>query len=221
MNKAKLLGWVAALGLMFSATGLKAEEVDPYVLLSDVATKTFDRIKTSKSDIEANPEILRQIVEQELLPYVDYKFAALKVLGKHFKSVPRDKIPEFIQVFRGYLITTYAVAMGQYDNQTVVFEPARDVDEDKVVTVRALVKEEGRPDIKIAFKVRKSSNTDEWKAYDMVAEGISLLSSKQSELEAIIRQDGIDAVIALLKEKNDKPIVLKKNGQAEESAWVN
>lgn len=217
MKKVTWLGWMVAVALLLVAQGARAQDVDPYVLLSDVATKTFDRIKRSKAEIEANPEILREIVEQELLPYVDYKFAALKVLGKHFKSVPRDKIPEFIQVFRSYLVTTYALAMGQYDNQTVVFEPARDVDEDRVVTVRALVKEEGRPDIKIAFKVRKSSNTDEWKAYDMVAEGISLLSSKQSELEAIIRQDGIDAVIALLKEKNDKPIVLKKNGEQEES----
>nr|WP_102797328.1 ABC transporter substrate-binding protein [Bowmanella denitrificans] len=197
--------------MVVSCQVVAQESDDPYQLLSTVATKTFDRIKGERGDIQANPELLRQIMEQELLPYIDYKFAALKVLGKHFKSVPRERIPEYVQVFRDYLVTTYALALAQYDNQTVEFEPNRgELDEDRVVTVRALIKEPGRPDIKLAFKVRKSNNTEQWKAYDMVAEGISMLSSKQSELEGIIRQDGIDAVIKLMKEKNAQPINLQK-----------
>ncbi|WP_373284984.1 ABC transporter substrate-binding protein [Bowmanella pacifica] len=213
----KLMSWVAMATLVLSSQVMAQDQEDPYQLLSSVATKTFDRIKSERVEIKANPEILRDIMEQELLPYIDYKFAALKVLGKHFKSVPRERIPEYVQVFRDYLVTTYALAMAQYDNQTVEFEPNRgEVEEERVVTVRALVKEAGRPDIKLAFKVRKSNNTDQWKAYDMVAEGISMLSSKQSELEGIIRQDGIDAVIKLMKEKNAQPISLQKN--TEESA---
>lgn len=213
----KLMSWVAMATLVLSSQVMAQDQEDPYQLLSSVATKTFDRIKSERGEIKANPEILRDIMEQELLPYIDYKFAALKVLGKHFKSVPRERIPEYVQVFRDYLVTTYALAMAQYDNQTVEFEPNRgEVEEERVVTVRALVKEAGRPDIKLAFKVRKSNNTDQWKAYDMVAEGISMLSSKQSELEGIIRQDGIDAVIKLMKEKNAQPISLQKN--TEESA---
>ncbi|MBN7821072.1 ABC transporter substrate-binding protein [Bowmanella sp. Y26] len=207
----KLMSWFAVATLVLSSQVFAQDQDDPYQLLSSVATKTFDRIKSERGEIKANPEILREIMEQELLPYIDYKFAALKVLGKHFKSVPRERIPEYVQVFRDYLVTTYALAMAQYDNQTVEFEPNRgEVEEERVVTVRALVKEEGRPDIKLAFKVRKSNNTEQWKAYDMVAEGISMLSSKQSELEGIIRQDGIDAVIKLMKEKNAQPISLQK-----------
>nr|WP_232848449.1 ABC transporter substrate-binding protein [Bowmanella yangjiangensis] len=205
------MSWFAVATLVLSSQVFAQDQDDPYQLLSSVATKTFDRIKSERGEIKANPEILREIMEQELLPYIDYKFAALKVLGKHFKSVPRERIPEYVQVFRDYLVTTYALAMAQYDNQTVEFEPNRgEVEEERVVTVRALVKEEGRPDIKLAFKVRKSNNTEQWKAYDMVAEGISMLSSKQSELEGIIRQDGIDAVIKLMKEKNAQPISLQK-----------
>jgi phospholipid transport system substrate-binding protein len=43
----------------------------------------------------------------------------------------------------------------------------------------------------------------------MVAEGISLLNSKRSEFESILRQDGIDSVIALMREKIGKPVELK------------
>lgn len=44
----------------------------------------------------------------------------------------------------------------------------------------------------------------------MVAERISLLSAKQSELGGLIRTNGIDAVIKQLQEHNAKPLVLDK-----------
>ena len=195
--------------LIFSSVA-SAEEVNPYKLLEDVATKTFARIKDEHAEIQKDPEILRTIIEQDLLPYIDYNFAALKFLGKHFRTVPKEKIPEFIQVFREYLITTYALALTYYNGQDVIFQPMQDTPEDKTATVRAVVREPGRPDIKISFKLRKNTKTNEWKAYDMVAEGISLLSSKQSEYESILRQDGIQKVIDIMKEKIAQPITLEQ-----------
>lgn len=208
-----LYGLLAAMLLTISAVvQAQNKEENPYLLLEQVATKTFDRIKTEQPQIQKNPELLKNIVEEELLPYIDYRFAALKVLGKHFRKVPKERLPEYIEVFRTYLISTYAIALGQYDDQSVEFEPAKDYEKRKDVTVRALVKEPGRPDIKIAFKVRKDKNTNKWRAYDMVAEGISLLSSKRSEMEAILRQDGLDKVIEELSKKNTQPISLEKIG---------
>lgn len=206
--KIKLLQAVAISVSLLVSHVVRAEEVNPYDMLEQVATKTFTRIKTEHADIQANPELLRTVMEEELLPYVDYNFAALKVLGKYFRTVPKEKIPEFIKVFRSYLITTYALALSYYNGQEVIFQPSKDVGDDSTVTVRAIVKEPGRPDINIAFKLRKSSKTDEWKAYDMVAEGISLLSSKQSEFEGILRQDGIQAVIDAMNNTISRPINL-------------
>ena len=192
--------------LLFSSALAQAQDNNPYVLLEEVATKTFERIKTERKDIEADPELLRKVMDQELLPYVDYKFSALKVLGKYYKKVPREQIPEYIKVFREYLVTTYALALGYYHGQDVEFQPKRDVTDERTVTARAVVKEPGRPDINLAFKLRKNKKTNEWKAYDMVAEGISLLSSKQSEFESILRKDGLQKVIDLMKDTISKPI---------------
>ncbi|MFT6896559.1 MAG: phospholipid transport system substrate-binding protein [Paraglaciecola sp.] len=201
--------------LLFTGSARAQSEDNPYQLLENVATKTFARIKVEHEQIQENPEMLRDVMEQELLPYIDYNFSALKVLGKHFRTVPKEKIPEFIQVFRQYLITTYALAMTYYTGQEVVFQPLREVGNDSTVTVRAVVKEPARPDINISFKLRKNSKTNEWKAYDMVVEGISLLSSKQSEFESILRQEGIQKVIDIMNKKISQPILLEK--PAEES----
>ena len=206
-NVIKKYALVLLSGVLIFCSGIaKAENINPYVMLEDVATKTFSRIKNERQLIEADPELLRTVMEEELLPYVDYNFSALKVLGKHYKQVPREKIPEYIGVFRSYLITTYALALAYYDGQEVEFQPVRDVTDERTVTVRAVVKEPGRPDINLAFKLRKNKKTNVWKAYDMVAEGISLLSSKQSEFESILRQDGLQKVIDMMKNTISRPI---------------
>ncbi|WP_338291173.1 phospholipid-binding protein MlaC [Planctobacterium marinum] len=198
--------------LLFSVlSGTAMAQENPYKILQDVASITFERIKNEQAQIQQDPEILKVIVEEELLPYVDYKFAGAKVLGKYFKSVPREQIPLFFEEFRKYLIATYAVALAQYEDQDVLFEPEKDFSGKKAVTVRAVIKDDERPDIKIAFKVRRSSKTKEWKAYDMVAEGISVLSSKRSEFESVLRQEGIDKVIAIMQEKNAQKISVKKD----------
>lgn len=199
--------------LLFFAvfSGAVWAQENPYEILQDVATKTFSRIKAEQTQLKQEPDLLKVIVEEELLPYVDYKFAGAKVLGKYFKSVPREQIPVYFEEFRKYLIATYAVALAQYEDQDVLFEPEKDFAGKKAVTVRAVIKDDNRPDIKIAFKVRRSSKTKEWKAYDMVAEGISVLSSKRSEFESVLRQEGIEKVIAIMKEKNAQKITAKND----------
>lgn len=205
--------WLLSIGVVLSlvagAANAQVETNDPFTMVQSVASKTFDRIKTEQASIQQNPEALRAVMEEELLPYIDYRFAAYMVLGKHARSVPKEKLGEYVQVFREYLITSYAIAMGYYDDQTVEFEPSGEWQGKKTVTVRAIVKDTGRPDIKIAFKVRKNKKTNEWRAYDMVAEGISLISSKRSEFEGILRQEGIDKVISIMRDTIEKPISIE------------
>ena len=203
----RLITTVLALTICVNAWA-QTEVQNPYVKVQTVAEKTFLRMKENKDAIDNDPEVLRIIMEEELMPHIDYQFAAYKVLGKNFRSVPREKIVEYVKTFRKYLITTYAVVMGYYDDQEVTFEPPSSVEGKNVITVRAVIKDDGAPDIKLAFQVRKDKKTGEWKAYDMVAEGISVIDSKRSEFESIIRQDGIDKVIAIMNEQINKPIKL-------------
>jgi phospholipid transport system substrate-binding protein len=204
-----LISILTAMTVMVSTTvTIASEQSDPYVMINEVASLTFDRMKREKEQIEKNPELLRTVMEEELLPYIDYRFSAFKVLGKYASKVPREKLLEFVSVFREYLITSYAVALGYYDDQLVEFAPALEFDGRSDVTVRAVIKDGERPDIKVAFKVRKDRQSDQWQVYDMVAEGISLLSSKRTEFESILRQDGIDKVIELMRKNIAEPIKL-------------
>ena len=71
------------------------------------------------------------------------------------------------------------------------------------MSVRALIKESGKPDISITFQVRRNKE-NQWKAFDLVAEGISMVQSKRVEFAPMIRQKGIDSVIDFMREKSTK-----------------
>ena len=200
--------------MMVLPAAAQQAEIDtrnPYTMVEQVGNRTFERMKNSKAQIQENPELLRTIMEEELLPYIDYQYSAFKVLGKHFdfKKADKVKLIEYIRVFRQYLITSYADALSYYDEQEVIFAPEQDFDGDKSATIRAVIRDGKRPDISVAFKVRKSGKADEWKAYDMVAEGISMLQNEIRQYEPIIRTEGIDKVIEIMRERIEKPMQLK------------
>ncbi|TFF79889.1 phospholipid-binding protein MlaC [Aeromonas taiwanensis] len=181
---------------------------DPYALVDQAAQQTFARLKSDQAQVKSNPNHLRVIIREELLPYVDNRFAAYKVLGNQIKQTTPAQRDAFVEVFTEYMVSSYADALAHFDKQTVQVQPGK-VADSNITAVNVSVKEAGKPDIFLEFKLRKNNKTGEWKAFDMVAEGISLLSAKQNELGGLIRQNGIDAVIAQLREHNAKPLVIK------------
>lgn len=213
----KFLAAVAGLVLSVQVMAESAVNLsDPYKMVEQVADNTFKRVANDQGIIAKDKEHLRQIVEQELMPYVDYKYAAYRVLGSYIQKVRTMKdasekkqavenIKTFIDVFQRYLVATYAGVFTQYKNQKVEFGEARNFQGDDVAVVKTRIVEAGKPDIKIDFKVRKGKN-NEWRAYDMMAEGISLLDAKQTELHGVLRQKGIEHVIDLLDKKSRLPV---------------
>lgn len=196
--------------LLFSLTARASYPADPYTLVQVAADKTFARLKSDQPQIKASPDHLRVIIREELLPYIDNRFAAYKVLGNQIKQTTPAQRDAFVSAFTEYMISSYADALAHYDKQTVKVEQPKALDGKEITAVNLNVLEAGKPDINLEFKLRKNNKTGEWKAFDMVAEGISLLSAKQSELGGLIRQNGIDTVIKQLEDHNAKPLVLKK-----------
>ncbi len=191
------------------SSAIKVDKKDPYAMIETVAKLTFKRFADQSSEIKNDPNILKNIVREELMPYINYKYAAYKVIGSQLKKTSKEERAAFVPVFRDYLISSYAQVFTLYDNQEVQFFPGKKIGDKKILAVNTRVLMPGRDDIDIAFKVRKNRKTNEWKAFDMVAEGVSLLDSKQAELGSIIRQKGLPYVTTLLKKKSQRNIVFK------------
>lgn len=196
---------IISLLLVLGTGTVNAQADDPYVFVKTVASATFAQMKQDQALIKSDPRHIRGIVEQQLMPHIDHIYAAYSVLGTQAKDVPREKLDEYFEQFRLYLISTYSISLSNYTNQAVEFEPSRPLEGRKTVSVKATIKESGKPEINITFQVRRNKD-NAWKAYDLIAEGISLVQSKRAEFAPMLRQKGIDPVIAFLREQNNKTI---------------
>lgn len=193
--------------LAFQVSAAQVDKTQPYEMMKQVADHTFSRLKAEQPKIQKNPDYLKTIVEEELMPYVNDKYAALKLLGTHLKGAKREDVNVFIGSFREYLISSYAQVLTQYTDQDIVFGPEPSLDQSKSITgIKVEIVDAPRPNINLEFKLRKDKRSGEWEAFDMIAEGVSLISSKQSEWSGKLRQDGILAVAQDLKELAAKPI---------------
>ena len=186
-------------------------ETSPYVLMQQASDKLFADIKNNQAKIKKDPNYLRTIVRNDLLPYVQVNYAGSLVLGSHFKSTTPEQREKFFKAFGDFIEQAYAQVLTAYTDQNIQIEPAKEVGDKNLVSIRVnIVQNGGQAPIKLDFKWRKNSKTGEWQAYDMVAEGVSMVVTKQNEWSGILRQQGIEALTAQIQKSAAAPVTLSK-----------
>ena len=178
-------------------------ETSPYVLMQQASDKLFADIKNNQATIKKDPN--------DLLPYVQVNYAGSLVLGSHFKSTTPEQREKFFKAFSDFIEQAYAQVLTAYTDQNIQIEPAKEVGDKNLVSIRVnIMQNGGQAPIKLDFKWRKNSKTGEWQAYDMVAEGVSMVVTKQNEWSGILRQQGIDALTAQIQKSAAAPVTLSK-----------
>jgi phospholipid transport system substrate-binding protein len=186
-------------------------ENNPYKMIEFLAEKLFQRVNNEHKVIQKDPNHLKKIIRQELLPYVDARYASYKVLGSFLKQTSAQERDSFVEIFTAYIITNYSQIMTLYSNQKFTVEVPKNVKNIKFVSVGVTVQQPNQKKIMLAFKLRKQ-NSGGWKIFDLVAENISMLVTKQSEIHLILRKNNnnINVVMQMLKEKASQDIVISK-----------
>lgn len=186
---------------------VQADMTNPYLLIEHVSKNTFGLLHKDSALYKKDPELLRDVAKNNIMPYINVRYAALKVLGPAARKATKAQRDAFTHAFYDYLVAAYAQILTQYTNQEVVVEPSKALDPNRrVASVRVDIKDAARPPIRIDFKLRKNNKTQEWQGFDVQVEGVSMLETKASEWNGILRREGIDAVTKMLIETAQKPI---------------
>ncbi|AIR59639.1 phospholipid-binding protein MlaC [Cedecea neteri] len=195
--------------LVIAPFAMAADQTNPYKLMNEAAQKTFDRLKNEQPQIRQNPNYLREIVGQELLPYVQVKYAGALVLGRYYKDATPAQRDAYFKAFEEYLKQAYGQALALYHGQTYQIAPEQPLGNADIVAIRVtIIDPNGRPPVRLDFQWRKNSQTGNWQAYDMIAEGISMITTKQNEWSDLLRTKGIDGLTAQLQSISKQPITL-------------
>ncbi|MGJ8693435.1 MAG: MlaC/ttg2D family ABC transporter substrate-binding protein [Thalassotalea sp.] len=182
------------IALFTVSCAVSANTQSPYTTLELAGSNLFNRIANNQQELAKFPSLMETIVEEELMPYVDYQYSAYRILGTNLKKTTKAQRDQFTESMRQYLVRTYANALKKYNNQQVRFEADKPVADRRIVSVNTLIVEDGRPNIEITFQMRQHKTSKQWKAYDMIVEGISLLDTKKAEISSRIAKIGVEQV---------------------------
>ena len=209
----KVIVALTAFTLMLCANVARADidQTNPYHLMGEAADRIFTRLAKEQPAIKQNPEILRTIVRQELMPYVQVKYAGALVLGRYFKDVTPAQKDAYFAAFDDYIVQSYAQAMTMYNGQSYEIAPEKPVGNANIIAIRINVIEKGgRPPVRLDFQWRKNSKTGYWQAYDMSVEGVSMITTKQNEWGDILRKKGVDELTKVLSQSAKQKITLEQ-----------
>jgi len=189
---ALLLGWVGTV----SADTAAAEQ-----LVRDNAQKVLQILSDNKEKVKEDPQFLYKLVNEVILPNVDFTAMSKLVLAKNWRSASDDQRQRFVEEFKGMLVRTYTNSLSDYAGNTeIVYLKSVDKREGKYVTVYTEIVQSGKPNIPVDYSLRQTS--EGYKIYDVVIEGLSLVKNYRTSFTKQISETSLDALIEDMVQKN-------------------
>jgi phospholipid transport system substrate-binding protein len=200
----------ALLGLLFLVFGSVAQaQTPPDKLVKDVANEVLKSLREDPDLRTSNPTKMAELIEKKVAPHFDFERMARLAVGRNWREASDDQKKLLIEQFRQLLVRSYSTAYSAYRNIAVEVKPVRMNAADDDVQVKSEIKlPGGAPPVNVDYAMYK--NDSDWKVYDVIVDGVSLVTTYRSTFAEEIRQNGIDGLIKSLREKNTLPVPAKK-----------
>ena len=180
-----------------------AAEEAPDALVKRVTDEVLTIIRSDKDLQAGNQRKVVELAEQKVLPHFDFGRMTRLAVGRNWAKANDAQKEALTKEFRTMLVRTYSSSLSAYRNQTIEVKPTKMGAQDKDVTVRTQVVQQGGPPIPIDYAMEKAA--DGWKVYDVVIDGASLVTTYRSSFNDQIQKGGVDGLLQTLAERNKSP----------------
>lgn len=196
----KTIAMLFGLLLSAAAMGASADMPDPDVLIKNTVHEVLDIVKTDKDIRAGDQKKILALVDAKVLPHFDFERMTRLAVGRGWRSATPEQRQQLVEQFRTLLVRTYTSAFTRYQDQTVKVEPLKMQPSDNEVTVKTQIIKPGEQPIGVDYEMEKTS--EGWKAFDLIVEGASLVTTYRGTFNEQIQESGIDGLIKTLVEKN-------------------
>jgi phospholipid transport system substrate-binding protein len=189
------LGILTALALAGPAGAAAADDAKA------VVKTTLDEVLAVLRDRERPADARRKEVERIAYARFDFETISRLVLARNWPKLSAAQQQAFISEFKRHLTLTYWKTLEDYRNQDVEVDGAR-AEKNGDVTVRSNIEGERSEPIRIDYRMRPAKTS--YVVIDIIIEGVSLVQNFRAQTQEIIAKDGVDSLIAKLKQRNDE-----------------
>lgn len=201
MNK-QVLSLIAIFLLVFVSAS-HGENISADTLIKQTSEQVLSALEKNSKAYEEDPDKIYQLVNDIILPHLDFKAMSRLALGKNWRKATDDQQDRFVEAFKEMLIRTYSKSLTEYAGQKLEFLPYQSPEKgDKTVVVRTQIQQDTGPVIPIDYRLRIKD--DQWKVFDIKIDGISLVTNYRSSFDSDVNRVGMDGLIDKLNSKKKK-----------------
>lgn len=170
--------------------------------VTDEVKKTVDEVVRIVSDKELkhNDQKRRQILKKSISVIFDYNEMAKRSMGKHWNQRSAAEKKQFSDLFASLLENSYASKIESYNNEKIVY--LKEVIDSDHAELKSKVVTAKRDEFSLDY--RMINQNGKWMVYDVVIEGVSLVSNYRTQFNKIITSDGYPALVKKLQNKTDE-----------------
>ncbi len=186
-------------GILFFSATLYAGEVT--LRLKSTIDKVLEVISDPSNKGSKNTRKRRGLIRKILDESFDYKEMGKRSLGRRWKKLSDSEKKEFIDTFSVLLKTSYIKKIEGYKDEKIEYI-SETLKDDQYAICKTVI-HTATNDIVINYKMTKKTSPS-WKAYDVVIEGVSLVSNYRTQFKKLIRSRGYEKMIENMKAKIDE-----------------
>ena len=170
--------------------------------VTDEVKKTVDEVVRIVSDkeLKKNDHKRRPMLKKSISVIFDYNEMAKRSMGKHWNQRSAAEKKQFSDLFASLLENSYASKIESYNNEKIVY--LKETIDGDYAEIKSKVVTAKRDEFTLDY--RMINQNGKWMVYDVVIEGVSLVSNYRTQFNKIINKDGYPALVHKLQTKTDE-----------------
>ncbi len=169
----------------------------PTEVARQVIDKALDILNDPANAGPAKKNYRLQMVKQIVDRHFDYGEMAKRSLGPAWNKLNNAQRDEFVRLFAELLEASYADKIDRYAKRVRVDYAGESLD-GEYAEVRTVVV---RPNDRIPLNYRLRNESGNWMVYDVVIEGVSLVSNYRSQFSRIINESSYAELLNRLRNR--------------------
>ncbi len=204
-----LASWIGILGLILGLASMRVLAVEQEALTAPqlVIQHTSDELQKTlqRPEYKNNFAKATHLVDGILEAHVDFDRVSMLILGKFWRTATPEQQARFKKEFRMLLVRTYTTAFTEYANWSIRYLPLKLAEGETKALVRTEILQPGAQPVAVNYRMVNLGN--DWKVYDVLIEGISLVQNyRTSFTDEVARTGSLDHLLTTLAQRNSSAL---------------
>ena len=179
--------------LTFLSLPVVADNHGPDDFLKASVAEVMDFITNNKAQLDEDDTYLVSKMNEIVIPKLDIKLMSRIVLGKkHWNAISTSEKSDFMDAFKNLMVKTYMKSLTAFEGEKIKFLPYTPGKRDDIAKVKSIyLLNEG--ELPVSYRLKKTDS--QWRVYDIIIDGVSLLRNYRSDFKAHVTDKGVSSLI--------------------------